>query len=38
MAAFLYRFAGSPNYIPSEKEQKIFSDVNNDTAHAKEIQ
>ena len=37
MAAFLYRLAGSPDYTPSAKDKKYFSDVDESTPHAKEI-
>ena len=37
MAAFLYRLAGEPDYTPSKKDKAYFSDVDEDTPHAKEI-
>ena len=37
MAAFLYRFAGSPEFTPSAEVKAMFSDVNEDTPHANEI-
>ena len=37
MAAFLYRLAGSPAYTPSEADRRLFSDVTEETPHAKEI-
>ena len=37
MAAFLYRLAGSPAYTPSAEDKTRFTDVNDGTAHAKEI-
>ncbi|WP_164515909.1 GH25 family lysozyme [Bifidobacterium dolichotidis] len=37
MAAFLYRVAGSPDYVPTEEDKQRFSDVNEETPHAKEI-
>ena len=37
MAAFLYRLAGSPEYTPSPTDKAYFSDVTDDTPHAKEI-
>ena len=37
MAAFLYRLAGEPDYMPSEADKRMFLDVNEGTPHAKEI-
>lgn len=37
MAAFLYRLAGSPDYTPSASDKSRFTDVTEDTPHAKEI-
>ena len=37
MAAFLYRLAGSPDYTPTEDDKAKFSDVTDQTDHAKEI-
>ena len=37
MAAFLYRLAGSPEYVPSEEVKARFSDVTEATDHAKEV-
>ena len=37
MAAFLYRFAGSPAYTPSAADKAYFSDVDSSTPHAKEV-
>lgn len=37
MAAFLYRLAGSPSYTPSASDKMRFSDVDDGTAHSKEI-
>ncbi len=37
MAAFLYRWAGSPDYAPSESDMRMFADVSWSTPHAKEI-
>lgn len=37
MAAFLYRWAGSPDYAPSESDMHMFTDVSWSTPHAKEI-
>ena len=37
MAAFLYRLAGSPEYVPSERDALRFSDVTVATPHATEI-
>ena len=34
MAAFLYRLAGSPEYIPTEEDTSFFADVDPDTSHA----
>ena len=37
MAAFLYRWAGSPEYTPSNADMHRFRDVDGATPHAKEI-
>ena len=37
MAAFLYRWAGSPEYTPSNADMHRFRDVDGSTPHAKEI-
>ena len=37
MAAFLYRLAGSPEFVPTESDRRAFQDVNDNTCHAKEI-
>lgn len=37
MAAFLYRLAGSPAYMPSQTDKKQFVDVTEKTPHAREI-
>ena len=37
MAAFLYRWAGSPEYMPSNTDLHRFRDVDRLTPHAKEI-
>lgn len=37
MAAFLYRWAGSPEYMPSNTDMHRFCDVDRLTPHAKEI-
>ena len=37
MAAFLYRIAGSPSFEPTEEDAALFSDVNSETPHYKEI-
>ncbi|KAA8826594.1 S-layer homology domain-containing protein [Bifidobacterium myosotis] len=37
MAAFLYRLAGNPSFTPSAEDKARFSDVNENTAHAKEV-
>ena len=37
MAAFLYRLAGSPEYVPGASVEKRFADVDGRTPHAKEI-
>ena len=37
MAAFLYRLAGSPYYEPTEEDRVKFSDVDDNSPHAKEI-
>ncbi|NBK97362.1 MAG: hypothetical protein EOM50_04995 [Erysipelotrichia bacterium] len=37
MAAFLYRYAGSPTFIPSAAMQSQFQDVNVNTMFSKEI-
>ena len=37
MAAFLYRLAGSPDYTPTADDKAKFSDVTDQTDHAKEI-
>lgn len=37
MAAFLYRLAGSPDYVPTSEEKTLFCDVDETTPHAKEI-
>lgn len=37
MAAFLYRLAGSPEFVPTELDRRAFKDVNDDTYHAKEV-
>ena len=37
MAAFLYRLAGSPVYIPTSSDMKYFSDVDSSTPHCTEI-
>ena len=37
MAAFLYRWAGSPDYTPSNADKARFRDVDGSTPHAKEI-
>lgn len=37
MAAFLYRWAGSPAYSPSTQDTERFVDVSSATPHAKEI-
>lgn len=37
MAAFLYRWAGSPEYMPSNADMHRFRDVDRLTPHAKEI-
>ncbi|KAB8288612.1 deoxyribonuclease [Bifidobacterium ramosum] len=37
MAAFLYRWAGSPAFTPSAKDKAYFADVTSATPHAKEI-
>ena len=37
MAAFLYRLAGSPQYVPSPADVGKFRDVNAQTPHATEI-
>lgn len=37
MAAFLYRLAGSPDYTPTADDKARFSDVTEQTDHAKEI-
>ena len=34
MAAFLYRLAGSPDFIPKEEDASFFADVDPDTPHA----
>ena len=37
MAAFLYRFIGSPAYPSNPSNNKVFSDINASTPHAKEV-
>lgn len=37
MAAFLYRLAGSPAFEPTAKQRAAFSDVDENTPHAKEV-
>ena len=37
MAAFLYRLANSPDYTPSDEVKTMFTDVDENTYHAKEI-
>ena len=37
MAAFLYRLAGEPDYAPTAKERKYFSDIDADSPHAMEV-
>ena len=37
MAAFLYRLAGSPDFVPTEQDLASFSDVDESTPHYKEI-
>ncbi len=37
MAAFLYRLAGSPQYVPTPQDVETFRDVNSKTPHATEI-
>lgn len=37
MAAFLYRLAGSPRYMPTAAQKRSFSDVDSSTPHAKEV-
>lgn len=37
LAAFLYRWAGSPAFTPSAADKRSFRDVNDKTPHAKEI-
>ncbi len=37
MAAFLYRLAGSPSYVPGASDAQRFADVTAATPHAKEI-
>lgn len=37
MAAFLYRWAGSPAFTPSAKDKAYFADVTDATPHAKEV-
>ena len=37
MAAFLYRWAGSPEYTPTNADKEKFSDVDESTPHAKAI-
>ena len=37
MAAFLYRLAGSPYYVPSGADMARFTDITSKTPHAKEI-
>ena len=37
MAAFLYRLAGSPAFVPAEGDARFFADVDPDTPHAAEV-
>ena len=37
MAAFLYRMAGEPEYEPTTADRAFFTDVTDETPHAKEI-
>lgn len=37
MAAFLYRLAGSPTYVPTAEDWNLFYDVDENTPHAVEI-
>ena len=37
MAAFLYRLAGSPEFEPTAEQKAAFTDVTDETPHAKEI-
>ncbi len=37
MAAFLYRLAGAPEYVPSDEMVELFTDVTADTPHANEV-